>query len=339
MAGASYRNVQAIIGVADTNVSGPIVSALFPRGLHDVVVCRDGDALIKAVNSRLVDILLLDFELPNTDYSEIIYNIRQNQIGQNPFMHIVAMVPADAKKKVKRAIAAGVDDVLIKPVRAIQVIERFEHLLRQPRSFIVAEAYIGPERRKRPREGEAELPLPVPHTLRSKVAEKTHPTEVSGQVSKAWLQVAVTMASRPPRAIKLLTNRVLEFFEGGGVEAELRRDLLHLAEKAEELVKRHKSTETSHIAEVASGMAGVVRRIAETPFPPKRLDMRVFPEVSDATRLSVSAPKKSADTVREIADLVHESLKLPRLTEPASNDSATVTPIARQPAAEAESRA
>ncbi len=42
MAGASYRNVQAVIGVADTNVSGPIVSALFPRGLHDVVLRETG---------------------------------------------------------------------------------------------------------------------------------------------------------------------------------------------------------------------------------------------------------------------------------------------------------
>jgi len=48
-----------------------------------------------------------------------------------------------------RARDAGVKEVLAKPLKAKLVLDRLFEIIERPRSFVVAPAYVGPDRRRR----------------------------------------------------------------------------------------------------------------------------------------------------------------------------------------------
>ncbi len=314
MASYNYRSVYVVLAEADPDISGVISSALFPRGLRDITICRDRDSLREAMNLKPVDVLMCDAQLAGLDFVGTIQNIRQNRLGTNPFVHIIATMNVSAHEQIQRVIGSGVDDLIRKPMPAVRVLNRFDSLTKARKPFVIAETYFGPNRRKAPRPGDEEGMIDVPNTLRAKVVDNTHRNDVAKSVREAWADVLRRKQVRRPRALTVLTDRIMAFYDGRGTEEELRRDLGYLVAKSDELITMYKDSDAPHIAEIAFSMGGIVRRIMTSPMRPKKTDMRLMPHVTEATRLSTQSPQESADTVREVAEMIRSYLKMPKLS-------------------------
>jgi DNA-binding response OmpR family regulator len=53
------------------------------------------------------------------------------------------------RRRVIDAINAGVDEFLVKPVRAVDVANRVNAIIERRRPFVQADGYFGPDRRRR----------------------------------------------------------------------------------------------------------------------------------------------------------------------------------------------
>jgi len=189
-------------------------------------------------------------------------------------------------------------------------VARFENLAKPRKPFVVAEEYVGPNRRKGARISEGYSLLQVPNSLRAKAFESIHPTQVQDAIDRAWAEVLDKQSRIRRNAITVLSTRILKYYDGQGTEAELRRDLKYLVGKAEELIGKHRNTDSQHVAEIAACMGAVALRIMRSPQAPSRTDVKLMPHLSDATRISSQSPKQSIRTVREIAGLIRDYLAM-----------------------------
>lgn len=310
MAAQNYQTVQIILAEPRPEMGNALQAAMQPRGLREISVCRNVDGLMAALDQTLVDVLLCDIELSGLKFRETMQLIRNNEIGRNPFMHIVAMVGLSGRDMVQRLMGAGVDDLIRKPMPAARLAGRFDIMTRPRKPFIVGDSYVGPNRRRIPRAGDAYHMVSVPNSLRSKSVDNLHPTQVQDLIDRAWVEVADRKSRSRRDVIGVLTRRVMSFYDGQGSPDELRRDLRYLMVKAEELIRRHWETETAHVAEIAACMSGVARRIMQSPTDPGETDLKLMPHLADATRISSQSPNESVDTVREIVGLIRGYLKV-----------------------------
>ncbi len=85
------------------------------RGLQEenntVTVCYDGAAGLKAAQSSLFDIIVLDVMMPYMDGLEVTRRLRLEKYGTP----ILLLTARDAPEDVVRGLEAGADDYLVKP--------------------------------------------------------------------------------------------------------------------------------------------------------------------------------------------------------------------------------
>lgn len=303
-----YKNVHVVLAEPDPLMSRNVSAALFARGMRDIAVCKNARELQEAVNMKPVDIMMCDVALPGMDFRETTQNIRNNSLGRNPYVQILATIGPTASVGLEEVTSAGVDDVLRKPIAANQVLNRFDALAKAKRRFVVTGAYVGPNRRKTTRPSDAEYMVNVPNTLRSKINDGLKPSQLTTLIDETLLRVQNKKAHSRPRAITALTTQILGYYEGRGTEEELRRDFAHLIEKCEELVKSHKVSDAAHIAEVAASMAKLAEKIARAPMTPSKIDLELLTNLSAAMRRSLLSTDESIAAAREIAKTVRNFL-------------------------------
>mgnify|MGYP001579652772 CR=1 FL=1 len=89
---------------------------------HTVVACvHDGEAAWMAFQKEPVPLMIVDWEMPKLDGLGLCRRIRESEIG-DPFMLVVT--GRDSREDLRKALDAGADDYLTKPVSADELAAR-----------------------------------------------------------------------------------------------------------------------------------------------------------------------------------------------------------------------
>lgn len=113
MADAKPPHVNALL--ADDNlVTRTLLSETLRRLGHDVTAVEDGAAALAAFQARGTQVLILDWMMPGMDGLEVCRRIRTLPGGGEVF--ILMVTAREGTTAVSEALAAGVDDYLVKPV-------------------------------------------------------------------------------------------------------------------------------------------------------------------------------------------------------------------------------
>jgi DNA-binding response OmpR family regulator len=112
----SLDKVVAFVGEPDEQVRKELRQILNHAGLKQVSAHGNLAKLSKLMAQVPPDLLILADDL-DPGVFDFIRGIRHNKVGSNPFVLITTLVAADHVDAVKRAMQAGADDIIIKPLK------------------------------------------------------------------------------------------------------------------------------------------------------------------------------------------------------------------------------
>ena len=104
-----------------------IQTILSERG-HQCDHFPSGQAFLSAVLHRSYDLLILDWQIPDTTGIEVLEHVRSQLNWQIP---VVFLTQRDSEADIVRALDAGADDYLCKPAREAELVARINALARR----------------------------------------------------------------------------------------------------------------------------------------------------------------------------------------------------------------
>ena len=114
------------------------------------------------------DLVFLDIEgQPDAAY-QTIRGIRDGEVGADPFVVVVALTGRPDVESVQAALAAGADDMVVKPVSTLALRQRIVTQIDGRKKFIATDDFLGPDRRAEARDlddGDL-ISIVVPNALR-----------------------------------------------------------------------------------------------------------------------------------------------------------------------------
>ena len=109
-----------ILLVDDNQATTTVFTRLFKKVGCEVAAANDGVRAIELAASFRPEIVMLDLSMPGMDGYETCRRIREQPEGKN--IVLLAVTGLGGSETVNRARLAGFDDVLIKPVKADEIL-------------------------------------------------------------------------------------------------------------------------------------------------------------------------------------------------------------------------
>ena len=143
---AMLKKATVYIGEKNYGARQQLRDLFIAQGLKQIV-CHSTLSSLRDVIAELPPDLLIVSDDFDPGVFDLVRAIRFHKLGDNPFMLISMMVNPSRRDVLTRAIEAGVDDIIIKPISAERVQERLRLVTFHRRPFIATDGYVGPERK------------------------------------------------------------------------------------------------------------------------------------------------------------------------------------------------
>jgi putative two-component system response regulator len=127
------RRIPVILVVDDTVANRELIKSCLHGVECDVRMAEDGPTALRAVQEFAPDLVLLDVQMPGMDGYEVCKRIKAGDRGD--LLPVVMITALDQASDRVRALAAGADDYMSKPVDRIELVARVRSALRLKRVY------------------------------------------------------------------------------------------------------------------------------------------------------------------------------------------------------------
>lgn len=110
--------------------------------------CLNANNALKMIKNQRPDILITDLKMGSLDGFELIERIRKGEDGCDPYVPILVLSGQTEIDTVIKARNAGATEFLAKPASVGSLYDRLAWMVENPRQFIKAEEFLGPDRRR-----------------------------------------------------------------------------------------------------------------------------------------------------------------------------------------------
>jgi CheY-like chemotaxis protein len=148
------QHMRAIVG-AILKSAGITATREAGEGSHALAILKDFPA----------DVAIVDFQMTPMDGLEFTRRLRNPETSPRPALPVIMITGHADAARVTQARDAGVNEFLVKPVTAKGVLDRLHAAVFNPRAFITAKTFTGPDRRR--------LKLSDPRLPRRRVSDAT----------------------------------------------------------------------------------------------------------------------------------------------------------------------
>lgn len=145
----ALENISALILDDNAHMRGLLRVILTGFGVHKIDEAADGNEAFTMAVAGQHDIVFVDFKLGGIDGVDFCRRIRRDPASPNKYMPLIMITAYSERSRVLDAINAGVDEFLVKPVRAVDVANRVNAVIERRRPFVSGPDYFGPDRRRR----------------------------------------------------------------------------------------------------------------------------------------------------------------------------------------------
>ena len=260
------------------------------------------DDLLNAIKEAPPDILVAADDLDPRMF-DVIRDIRHFKIGRNPFILITLMVKAENDEVVKKAILAGADDIMIKPVAPGKLLERVAHMTMNRSPFIVTTDYVGPERRKPQNDRPSKIrQLNVVNTFKAKVeGNRMSQAELSRAVEANMNEVMAARLDSHGLKLGWICNLILKAYEEKRIDKEVEERLLVLVSVLEDAARTARVLGEPELAQICTQMARQVEEMAERYENPTDQELGTIRKLTKAFELAKIAKMGPAPHQAEAA--------------------------------------
>ncbi len=119
---------RGILVVDDNEHNLELIQAYLDELGGDVRVARDGSEALESIAASPPDIVLLDIMMPRMSGYQVCERIKQNPSTRD--IPVVMVTALNEVGDVERAVDAGADDFLTKPVNKLELLTRVRSLLK-----------------------------------------------------------------------------------------------------------------------------------------------------------------------------------------------------------------
>ena len=124
-----------------------VCNVLNSLGFQDIVTATSGRKAIELLTKQKFDFIITDWRMRDLDGIDIVRFMRTSPDAAHPTTPIIMLTGNTEAHYVLTALNAGINGYLIKPFSAEQLVRRIRSVIENPRPFIIAPTYKGPDRR------------------------------------------------------------------------------------------------------------------------------------------------------------------------------------------------
>jgi CheY-like chemotaxis protein len=136
----TYEGGDPRVAVVDANahIRRLIVTLLGALTVRDTVEARTPTAATAQLLKKPVDLVILDWNGDETEVVLFVHRLRRGEFG-HPDTPVLALSTSTHHAVLERAYESGIDDVIAKPVSALDVIQRSGALIDEHRRRLAAQ--------------------------------------------------------------------------------------------------------------------------------------------------------------------------------------------------------
>lgn len=137
-------------------ISGILSSSLSEMGVGKVLTAADGAIGKERIlnfnavqSSQNIDVAIVDWFMPECSGLELLQWIRNHKSDTIRFLPVIICSAYASRELVEQSRDNGANEVMVKPVSASKLAARVLHVIDNPRAFVRAGDFFGPDRRRK----------------------------------------------------------------------------------------------------------------------------------------------------------------------------------------------
>ena len=283
-------------------------------GYDDIILGGRFQDIQIAVTENKPDLMIIGTSFPDGDPMSLIREVRNQELGSNPFLVMMAITTQPTKSLVKEVVNSGADDLLVYPLSRTYLQSRIETLVENRKQFLITADYMGPDRRtpNSYRPGTETQPLfDAPNMLRAKVKGDISEAEVQKAIKSTLSRMDGYQLQSYLRKICWLIDRIAVGYawaDGGMLEPDIKSFLKELVISSDAAVNLSDAENQSHFKYLCTTIFTLSSRIAKDLHKASIKDKELLPELSSAIRASLNS-SGSSDAAREIQNMIEKKYK------------------------------
>ena len=142
------QEMNVLIVDDDRHMRMLIRNVVFAFGVKDVFEASDGSTALEELKECHADLVLCDMKMEPMGGLEFVKRLRSDPDNPCRFVPVIMITAFAELKTVANARDAGVSAFMAKPITADTLDKHIQGVLKDPRQFVEASDFVGPDRRR-----------------------------------------------------------------------------------------------------------------------------------------------------------------------------------------------
>lgn len=145
----NFRHVNVLFADTDACLAQAIIHNLRAMGFGTVTHVKSSEDALRAIRTQAISFLITEWDIKVNNGIELVRYLRCSEDSPNRSLPIIMLTGRGELSDVQAARDVGITEFVVKPFSAQTLFSRIEQMVDFPRGFVMADSYVGPDRRRR----------------------------------------------------------------------------------------------------------------------------------------------------------------------------------------------
>ena len=150
MTTVDFNRLRVAIVDRGAHTIGLIKARCSELGITRIEMFRKPNDAVDYYKENQVDLFLIDFLHSAEEAFSLTASLRDPAIIRQDPARVIGIIGEKSRLSVDPPVAAGVDDMLVKPVKAENLRRMIQSVMTKPDDYVYLNSYVGPDRRRLP---------------------------------------------------------------------------------------------------------------------------------------------------------------------------------------------